>query len=203
VDLEGHGREDLFRDVDLSRTVGWFTTVFPVHLNLKDAWGPGEALKAVKEQLRGVPRRGIGYGLLRYLRKDEEMVKRLRALTQAEVGFNYLGQLDQVLGEASPFGLARESAGPSFSPQGWRSHLLDVNGAIVGGRLLVEWSYSEAIHRQETVEQVAGAFIEALRAIVAHCRSPEAVGYTPSDFRDAGLSQEAIEAVVEEVGGTL
>jgi len=203
VDLEGHGREDLFEDVDLSRTTGWFTSVFPVRLSLRGVWEPGEAFKAVKEQLRGIPRRGIGYGLLRYLREDEEVGVQLRALPQAEVSFNYLGQLDQVLDEASPLGPARESAGPSFSLQGQRRHLLNVNGAIVGGRLRVGWSYSEAIHRQKTVERVAEAFIEALRAIITHCRSPEAVGYTPSDFPDVELSQEEIDALVEKIGGAL
>src|SRR5207247_7744318 len=93
IDLEGHGREDLFTGVDLSRTVGWFTTIYPVRLQ-RGAGGPGEALKAVKEQLRRVPNRGIGYGLLRYVR-DEEMD------SSAGGSFNYLGPFDQVGGGAS------------------------------------------------------------------------------------------------------
>ncbi len=93
MDLEGHGREDLFEGVDLSRTAGWFTTIYPVVLRLDAGVGPGEALKAIKEQLRGVPHRGIGYGLLRYLRGGEAS-ERLATLPAAEVSFNYLGQLD-------------------------------------------------------------------------------------------------------------
>jgi non-ribosomal peptide synthase protein (TIGR01720 family) len=119
------------------------------------------------------------------------------------VSFNYLGQFDQVLGQASPFGLARESTGPSFGPRGRRSHLLSINGAIVEGRLQVGWSYSEAVHRRETVVQIAEAFIDALRTIIAHCRSPETVGYTPSDFADVELSQDEIEAVMDKIGSVL
>ena len=70
VDLEGHGREEVVDGCDLSRTVGWFTTIFPVLLELSNSSGPGETLKSIKEQLRRVPNRGIGYGLLRYLRAE-------------------------------------------------------------------------------------------------------------------------------------
>ncbi|MFL9458755.1 condensation domain-containing protein [Tolypothrix bouteillei VB521301_2] len=80
VDLEGHGREDLFEDVDLSRTVGWFTTLFPIYLQLEEVDRPGETLKSVKEQLRRIPNRGIGYGILRYLNKDTAIGKKLQTL---------------------------------------------------------------------------------------------------------------------------
>ncbi len=89
VALEGHGREDLFTDVDVSRTVGWFTSLFPVLLDISAATDPGEALKLVKEELRAVPNRGIGYGLLRYLSGTDAL-----PAPQPEVSFNYLGQLD-------------------------------------------------------------------------------------------------------------
>ena len=80
VDLEGHGREELFDDVDLSRTVGWFTTLYPVLLEVPASAGPGQALQAVKGQLRRVPQRGLGYGLLCYLTGDELVAEQLRAM---------------------------------------------------------------------------------------------------------------------------
>ncbi len=200
VDLEGHGREDILDDVDLSRTVGWFTTIYPVSLDLEDADGPGEALKTVKEQLRRVPQRGIGYGLLRYLSEDEKAIKSLQALSQAEVSFNYLGQFDQALSETGPFRLARESRGPERNLRGRRSHLLGINGSITGGQLQLDWTYGENLHRRATIEALAQSFMEALRALIAHCQSPKAVGYTPSDFPDAELDQEDIDALMMEVG---
>ncbi|MDY7076205.1 MAG: amino acid adenylation domain-containing protein [Chloroflexota bacterium] len=200
VDLEGHGREDVLDDVDLSRTVGWFTTVYPVSLHIENTDGPGEALKAVKEQSRQVPSRGISYGLLRYLNEDEGVVDQLRALPQAEVSFNYLGQFDQALPDGSPFGIATESSGPERSLLGNRSHLLSVSGSIAGGRLQLQWAYGEDLYRRATIESLAEDFMEALRALIAHCQSPEARGYTPSDFGDVDLSQDDIEALLTEVG---
>ncbi|MFS8067586.1 MAG: condensation domain-containing protein, partial [Byssovorax sp.] len=184
VDLEGHGREELFDDVDLSRTVGWFTTVFPV---------AGAAIKSVKEQLRAVPTRGLGHGVLRYLRADEARCAELAALPQAEVSFNYLGQLDQALPEASPFRWARESSGPTHSPRAARRYLLDLNVSVAKGALTARFLYSEARHRRETVERLAARYLDELRGLIAHCLSPEAGGYTPSDFQQEDLTQDVID----------
>ncbi|MDY7077386.1 MAG: amino acid adenylation domain-containing protein [Chloroflexota bacterium] len=199
VDLEGHGREDLFDDVDLSRTVGWFTSLFPVRLDLNDADGPGEGLMAVKEQLRQVPDRGLGYGLLRYLSQDEEVVRQMRELPQPQVGFNYLGQFGQTADESMFFGPATESTGPDRSPSGVRSHLLDINGGITGGRLRLEWTYSENLHHRATVERLAQDFAESLRALIAHCQSPDTGGLTPSDFKLAGLDQKKLDKVLAKL----
>ena len=200
IDLEGHGREVIEEAVDLSRTVGWFTTRFPVLLDLERPSRPGEALKSVKEQLRRIPNRGIGYGLLRYLSGDAAIAERLRALPQPEVSFNYLGQFDQVLPVSSPFAWARESSGPARSVQGSRHYPLAVNGCIIEGRLQLDWTSSENLHRRATIERVAQGFMEALRALIADSRSPEAGGYTPSDFPEADLSQKELDEVIAELG---
>lgn len=106
LDLEGHGREPIFEEVNLSHTVGWFTTIFPVCLVLNDS-SPGEALKAIKEQLRHIPIHGINYGVLRYMGGQED-IERLRVLPQAQVSFNYLGQFDQMVSETGLFKLSSE-----------------------------------------------------------------------------------------------
>ncbi|HEY9873911.1 MAG TPA: amino acid adenylation domain-containing protein, partial [Candidatus Obscuribacterales bacterium] len=152
VDLEGHGREEIFADVDLSRTVGWFTSVFPVLLTLEPGNNPGEHLKSIKEQLRTIPNRGLGYGLLRYL-SNNEIANNLQTYPQAEVSFNYFGQFDQVLPESSLFALAedQEPAGMAFSPRGHRSYLLEINGFVAGGQMQFDWTYSEEIYQRATV----------------------------------------------------
>jgi amino acid adenylation domain-containing protein/non-ribosomal peptide synthase protein (TIGR01720 family) len=193
VDLEGHGREELFPGLEIGHTVGWFTVVYPVVLELAQGMGPGDALKAIKEQLRAVPERGVGYGLLRYLREGEPIAGRLRSLPRAEIGFNYLGQLDQGLPEASPFRFAREPGGPDHSPRARRRYLLDLNASIARGQLTLKWGFSEARYRRATVEQMSQRYLGALRALIAHCTSPEAGGYTPSDFKRAALSQDVID----------
>ncbi|MFT3764376.1 MAG: amino acid adenylation domain-containing protein [Minicystis sp.] len=201
VDLEGHGREDLFADVDLTRTVGWFTAIHPLELKLSEG-GPGEALKAVKEQIRAIVGRGIGYGLLRYLRAGDDIAARLAALPQAEVSFNYLGQLDRAAdGEnEAPFRRAREAAGPAHGPENRRKYLIDVNGSVLGGRLHVRFTYSENRHERATIEALSGRFVEALRALVAHCTAPGIAGYTPSDFPRLRLPQATIDEIAARAG---
>ena len=191
VDLEGHGREELMVELNLSRTVGWFTAIYPVLLEVPEGGSAGEALKSIKEQLRAVPQRGTSYGLLRYL-GDEEMKAQARAFPAAEVLFNYFGQLDQALSELPLFALAQESTGPSQSLRGERSHLIEINGSIIAGQLQMRWTYSENIHHGATIERVAESFLEALRNLIAHCQSEEAGGFTPSDFPLAKLNQRKL-----------
>ncbi|QLE48446.1 amino acid adenylation domain-containing protein [Nostoc sp. C057] len=199
IDLEGHGREDLFEDVDLSRTVGWFTSIFPVLLKLEDRNDPGEVLKSVKEQLRRIPNRGIGYGIWRYLSPDESDRNQLQVFPKAEVSFNYLGQFDQTQLATLGWKYAQESSGSIHSPKGQRRHLLTVNGLVVEGRLKLEWQYSEHFHSWATVENLANEYIETLETIIAHCLTPEAGGYTPSDFPEVEFSQEALDELLAEI----
>jgi non-ribosomal peptide synthase protein (TIGR01720 family) len=199
VDLEGHGREEIFSGVDVSRTVGWFTTIFPVLLELRETDSPGSALKSVKEQLRHIPNRGIGYGLLRYLKENAAITEKLRRLPQAEVSFNYLGQLDQVLSPDSMFQIAKESRGPERSRLGNRHHLLEVDAFVSGGQLKLYWTYSSSLHQRATIESLAQGFLTALRALIAHCQSPEAGGYTPSDFPLTQMSQDALDTTFTSI----
>jgi non-ribosomal peptide synthase protein (TIGR01720 family) len=200
VDLEGHGREAIFKDIDLLRTVGWFTTIFPVSLSLESTSNPGEMLKSIKEQLRRIPNRGIGYGLLRYLRKDTETLKELMALPQAELSFNYLGQFDQILSPTSPFKLTNESYGPRRSLRGNRRHLLEISGSIVKGTLTLNWVFSKNIHHKKTIDSLAQGFMEVLRNLIDHCQSPTAGGFTPSDFPEVDLSQDELDDLMLEIG---
>jgi amino acid adenylation domain-containing protein/non-ribosomal peptide synthase protein (TIGR01720 family) len=188
VELEGHGREGAAAEgADLTRTVGWLTSHYPVRLRA-EAEGVGETLRGVKERLRGVPGGGVGYGALKYMGEGAPE-------SGASISFNYLGQFDQVLPESSPFMPARESAGRSYSPSGQRPHLLEVNGSVVGGQLQMTWTYSENVHERETVERLGGHFIAALQDIIAHCRLQEAGGFTPSDFPLVKLSQQELDRV--------
>jgi non-ribosomal peptide synthase protein (TIGR01720 family) len=193
IDLEGHGREEVIAGADVSRTVGWFTTLYPVVLEVAEGATPGAALKSVKEQLRRVPARGIGYGLLRHMTGDAEISARLRESQRAEVSFNYLGQFDNVLSQETAFAAAGESSGASLGAEEKRWHLLDVSGSVEGGRLKMEWTYSAEAHRPETIEKLARLYMESLRAIIAHCQSPGAGGFTPSDLPLARLEQSTLD----------
>ncbi|HEX2095189.1 MAG TPA: amino acid adenylation domain-containing protein, partial [Longimicrobiaceae bacterium] len=195
VEVEGHGREELFPGVDLTRTVGWFTTLFPVLLELRGLQGPGERLKAVKEQLRAVPGRGIGYGALRYLGSDAARAA-LAAQPRGEVRFEYLGRLDASVPEGALFRLAPESPGPRTGAGGERSHRLVVSGSVLDGVLQIRLEYGEEVHRRETAEFLAQRYLSELRGLIGHCASEEAGGYTPSDFPLAGLDQETLDELL-------
>jgi iturin family lipopeptide synthetase A len=169
VDLEGHGREEIAGDVDLSRTVGWFTALFPLLLDARPELTPELRLAAVQAALRAVPQSGIGYGLLRYGGRAETAA-RLAALPAAEISFNYLGQLDQAFGGESPFRPAAESAGPAAGPGGRRSHRLEINGFVASGELRFDWAYSPNLDRAETVLRWAREHMEALRRWIARSR---------------------------------
>jgi amino acid adenylation domain-containing protein/non-ribosomal peptide synthase protein (TIGR01720 family) len=196
VELEGHGREDLFDGVDLSRTVGWFTGAFPVLLDVSDAETPSAALKSIKEQLRRVPHGGTGYGLLRYANDDAGAAAQLRALPAPEVSFNYLGQLDGMLDDSSPFVFADEPSGATRDAEAGRGVLLEINARVAGGCLQVDWTYSEELHAGTTVEKLAADFISSLRAIMLDCLSTRSGGYTPSDFPLAQLDRGKLDELL-------
>ncbi|HSF41151.1 MAG TPA: non-ribosomal peptide synthase/polyketide synthase, partial [Thermoanaerobaculia bacterium] len=190
--LEGHGREELVPDLDLSRTVGWFTAVFPVLLDLREAPEIGEALQRVGEQLAAIPRRGVGFGALRHL-AETAAAEAVAALPEPEVSFNYLGRFDDVLGDDSPFAPARESTGSTRHPARRRRHLLEVDALVGGGTLRIRFTYSERLHHRERVTALAESFAERLRALVAHCRSRSAAGPVPEDFPLARLGREELQ----------
>ncbi|BDI19713.1 hypothetical protein ANSO36C_55150 [Nostoc cf. commune SO-36] len=196
LDLEGHGREEIFSDIDISRTIGWFTTVFPIVLSVEENSNIGETLKMVKEQLRQIPNRGIGYGLLRYLSSDRSIIAQLQQLPQAQVIFNYLGQIDQVLSDSSLFQPATESSGSESSLQENRQYLLEIDAIVVASQLQVNWKYSQNIHQTSTIENLALNFVQVLRSLIAHCQSLKSKSYTPSDFPLAKLDWQTLNRLV-------
>lgn len=196
--FEGHGREPIFEEVDLSRTVGWFTSYYPVRLDLGQAAGTEEAVKLIKEQVRGVPGNGLGYGLLRYLSEDESVAARLSSLPQPQVNFLFMGQYEEEPG-GSLFRLSREAGGPTQSPQTIRPHLLDITGHVVGSQLHLVWTYSSNIHTEATIERLAQNYVEKLRSLIACCLSSESGVYTPSDFPGTGLSRADLDEIIAEL----
>ncbi|GAA3670614.1 hypothetical protein GCM10022267_66800 [Lentzea roselyniae] len=185
--LEGHGREDLFDGVDVSRTVGWFTTLYPVVLTVRERdWDT--VLKSVKEQLRAVPQRGFGYGALRYL-ADTDL-----GPGWPQIAFNYLGRFGAESG-GGLFGAWLDVPGSDRAPNHTRSCLLDVTGLVRDNRLEFRWSYSANLHHERTVRDLADRFADALTRIAEHCALPEAGGWTPSDFPLAALDQSTVDRI--------
>ncbi|WP_307793113.1 non-ribosomal peptide synthetase [Amycolatopsis sp. MtRt-6] len=191
LELEGHGREDIFDDVDLSRTVGWFTTLYPCPVEVPRDGGWGAVLKSVKECLRAIPDRGLGYGALRYLGKAELPAVRPVA------AFNYLGRFDAGRETGELFRSAPSAIGLSRAPHVTGTARFDVTAAVTAeGELEFEWTYSPGVHEHHTVTRLATDVLAALRGIAAHCAEPGAGGGTPSDFPLATVDQAELDRLL-------
>ncbi|MFY0565974.1 non-ribosomal peptide synthase/polyketide synthase [Archangium lansingense] len=199
VHLEGHGREELFSDVDLSRTVGWFTSFTPVLLPLPSGGSAGDCLRSVRDSLRRLPHHGIGFGLLEWLGAPD-VAQQFQALPAPQVAFNYLGQLDATASASRLFSLASESSGPHSAPSGSRLHVLEVNGSVLGGQLQLAFSYSAHLHHAATIESLAGRFLHHLRALISLRTSEDARRFSPGDFPLAALSQQSLDTVLRQAG---
>jgi len=197
VDVESHGRHEEGPGMDLSRTVGWFTSLHPVALPGGSA--PGEVLAAVKETLRQVPRHGLGYGLLRHLSD-------WRPPSDAEISFNYLGQAasthpaDDGTAPGGRFRMVERAQGQAHSLEGDRPYLIEINGHVADGRLSLGWTYSAEIHDEATISTVAHRYLDILGELIDHCVRPEARAYTPSDFPLASLDQSALDFIKQRFG---
>ena len=192
VQLEGHGREDLFDDVDLSRTVGWFTSMFPVRLM------PGASLEAsikgIKEQLRAIPNKGLGYGLLRHLGSTEAQAA-LSDLAQPKVTFNYLGQFDNNFDADALWVPATEDKGAGQDENAPMANWLTIDGRVYQGQLSLTWTYSGDVFEAATINALARAYEVALGELIDHCLSHPSGALTPSDVPLAGLSQAHLDSL--------
>ena len=168
VTMEGHGREDLFDGVDLSRTVGWFSTRYPVRLTPAAGGDRAATIRAIKDHLRQVPANGLGYGLLRSLAPGAALAG---AADEPRVTFNYLGQFDQAFAGQQLFRVAPESSGRRRSPHTPRDGWFVVNAVVYDGALRVDWEYSRALHDRGEVERLVTDYLDELRAVVAHCEA--------------------------------
>ncbi|MFI1603637.1 condensation domain-containing protein [Streptomyces griseofuscus] len=214
VDIEGHGREEITDGVDLSRTVGWFTTMYPVRfdLGLPDladarAGGPtvGAALRQVKETLRAIPDHGIGYGLLRH--GNSRTGPGLAALGIPEIGFNYLGRFpmgdtaDWAAAPGHDFALDDADEGLPMA------HAVEVNAAAHEGpdglTLSATWTWAGNAYPADRVRTLAEEWFAMLRALARHTALPGAAGLTPSDVSLTGLSQADLDAFESQLGDLL
>ncbi|SDU98306.1 non-ribosomal peptide synthase domain TIGR01720 [Pseudomonas mucidolens] len=192
IQLEGHGREELVEQLDLTRTLGWFTSMFPV--NLTPAAGIADSIKQIKEQLRAVPDRGIGFGLLRYL-GDEPTRQVLSQCAVPRITFNYLGQFDGSFDAEGGvlFVPANEAKGAEHSPLASLGNWLSLNGQVYGAELTLGWTFSAQMFSEPVIQRLADEYASELEQLIEHCCQPQHRGLTPSDFPLANLSQQQLD----------
>jgi len=193
IQLEGHGREDLFDDIDLTRTLGWFTSLFPVRLT--PAATLAGSIKQIKAQLRAIPNKGLGFGALRYL-GDASTRQAFSQLPQPRITFNYLGQFDGSFDQPDGlFAPASEPAGAEQSPDTPLSNWLTLNGQVYGGELQIGWTFSPLMFEAREIEALSEAFTRELTALIEHCCTPGNSGFTACDFPLSRLDQAQLESL--------
>jgi non-ribosomal peptide synthase protein (TIGR01720 family) len=201
-DMEGHGRESLFDDVNIARTVGWFTTVFPVILRAAgdaDWHDPVEAVKIVKEQFLALPLNGLSHGLLAAKSRDPEDTRVIADAPRAQLLFNYLGQVDEDSATADLLRLLDDRCGPARSPRCDRAYLIEINALLTNGVLRFNWTYAESIHHEDTVKRLADNLVTALQELIAAAGN-SAAAVVPSDFPLAGLSASELDSLAQQLG---
>ncbi|MBK8552374.1 MAG: amino acid adenylation domain-containing protein [Ignavibacteria bacterium] len=185
IGLEGHGRESIVEGIDTTGTVGWFTNLYPVLLELSADSEVSDAIRNVKEQLRSVPDKGLGYGVLKYINKDESMTGK----NCWEIVFNYLGQLDNAVSGSKWLSAAKEFSGTDMSGDIPVSEKLSINGFIQSGELNINWKYSSLHFEKKTISSLSEKYLNILQTLIQHCTEEQRsnVIHTPSDF---GLGSE-------------
>ncbi|HBL27310.1 MAG TPA: non-ribosomal peptide synthetase [Acidobacteria bacterium] len=167
--LLGHGREALWDDMDLSRTVGWFNTIYPVLLDLGPDPDPAAAARGLNQQLRRVPFGGIGYGVLRYFSTDRKVVDRFTAALEPQVFLNYFGPDNAK--ELSGLCKLEHFSGYALDRKTLRMCPITIGGYVLNDRLVIKWEYSVNLHRPTTIEALARRCGDVLRRFVADFRS--------------------------------
>ncbi|MBF0103066.1 MAG: amino acid adenylation domain-containing protein, partial [Desulfobacterales bacterium] len=196
--LEGHGREPLFEDSDMSRTIGWFTALYPIVLELPQSEEVGDQVKWIKESLRSVPNKGIGYGMLKYL-TDDGHKQDLIFNKSPQILFNYLGQFDQQ-NNRGVFKTVKEFTQNTVHPNFIKEHDFEIEGMVLDGNLNFSISYSPNQYKKERVEHLLKLYIQEIKSVISHCSHKETPELTPSDLTYKQLSSETLDNLIRNAG---
>ncbi len=201
IEMEGHGREQLDSRIDITRTVGWFTSFYNVGLRSENIQDIDATIKSVKESLRLVPDKGIAFGILRYLSQSTDpVVERIKKLPAPAILYNNLGQYKSTEKD-EVFKLTGRNTEPNHDPQNGRHHILEINVMITESILHLDFNYSTALHSQQTIANFAESYKTYLTSIIDFCVSTSKGGFTPSDFPEADLDQDDLDSLLDELDG--
>ncbi|MEZ2339469.1 condensation domain-containing protein, partial [Mucilaginibacter sp. RCC_168] len=191
IGMEGHGREGVLPGIDVNRTVGWFTSVYPVILDMSYKEDLSRQIREVKETLQRIPNKGIGYGILKYLTSPEKRGGLQFSLTP-EISFNYLGEFDADLQEAK-LELSSDSQGSALSAGAERGYNIDITGMISSKRLILSVSYNRHQYEEATINGFRDNYRDSILRIITHCVSRKETELTPSDLTYKHLSIQDLE----------
>ncbi|MCY9369690.1 lichenysin non-ribosomal peptide synthetase LicA [Bacillus haynesii] len=190
--LEGHGREDIIDGLNISRTAGWFTSQFPVLIQMGHSEDIGYQIKQIKEELRHIPNKGIGYGIYRYLTEEGKEAQPIKY----DISFNYLGQFTEMT-DSGLFTRSTLPSGDPLSPETEKPNALDIVGYIENGILTMSIAYHSLEYKESTVAAVAASFKTYLLQLIGHCLERDGGELTPSDLGDDELTLEELDKLME------
>ncbi len=197
ISLEGHGREELFKDVDITRTIGWFTAVYPVILDMEKSDDLGYLIKNTKEELRRVPNKGIGYGILKHLTPNE-LKEDIDFKLEPEICFNYLGQFDKDVDD-SLLKMSNLKSGSEISTLNLNKDEISINGMITNGKLNFTFTFNLCKFAEREIERLAESYMVYLGQVISHTCAKGEVEFTPSDLGDSDISIEELGDFMEEL----
>ncbi|NHN25925.1 amino acid adenylation domain-containing protein [Flavobacterium jejuense] len=187
VELENHGRHIDY--VDASRTIGWFTAIYPVKLKLIND-NLSDQIKAIKEQIIKIPNSGLGYGICKY----SEQSMQSSVIQLSEIRFNYLGQFNNELNNEL-FSFCDASHGKETDANNLMTTKLEINLMVIDEKLNMEINYNKTFHREETINWFMKVFFENLITILSHIKNQDTIYFTPSDFESVELDQEELDSL--------
>jgi amino acid adenylation domain-containing protein/non-ribosomal peptide synthase protein (TIGR01720 family) len=191
--LEGHGREEILKEVDIKRTIGWYTGIYPVIFDIGYDTDLSRQIKEVKESLRRIPAKGIGWGILENLTANEHK-QDMNLKINPRISFNYLGQFDTEIQQVS-FEIAKESPGIMVSPENRRDYELEISGIIANNRLTMTVTYNERQYETGTIRKLIDDIQTGLQRIISFCSTQKKRQLTPSDLTYKNLSIEELDAL--------
>ena len=192
IDLEGHGREALTDRVDLSQTLGWFTSIYPVVLH-SETMQLDQLICAIKENYRNIPNQGIGFGLLKYINPILQ-----NSDIPAPILFNYHGKTSDESDSSLHFPVATEYCGETISDKRKQSHDILFNGAVINDKLSFRVDFNQALYSDNDIQNFLTYFEQALSEIVEHCIDPTHGYFTPSDFPLTDVVQKQLDQWQDE-----
>ncbi|ETT55846.1 non-ribosomal peptide synthetase [Paenibacillus sp. FSL H7-689] len=192
VQMEGHGREELTPGIDMSRTVGWFTSIYPIQLEATDEMELSFVIKSVKEMIRQIPNNGVGYSSFKYLEGEDSVP------VIPDVSFNYLGQFDENA-KSGLFTISESGVGESIDPRTQRLHKIDLVSIVKSNQLVITIGYSQNQYRQASVQAFSNHFVSSLQDIIRHCCEKGNTEFTPTDFGNDKLTFEEVDHILDMV----
>ena len=191
IDLEGHGRDDMAEDADISNTIGWFTSIYPVKLNVTS--GVEETIKSVKETLSRHSPAGITYGMLRHMNSGVSKVRE----TDPKIVFNYLGQFKDEIAEGWKF--SHDSLKLHTGEDELRQHAIEMNSMVASSKFILDIDYPSLSIAEAAAAEFSRNYIESLKEIIEHCTNAGGTTYTASDFTASGLDQQELDNLLSEL----